>query len=492
MEVRIEKMCFTLLADDNILLSKMLRLGRRKKTAERLLCLSGVDLNLKVGSVSAILGSSFESKQLLDIIALRQTEGFLSGSITHDGVVRSNGIYRDIAYIPCEDNIHFEKLRVFESLYYAARLRLVNRDIECRERAREAARILGLDGSSFVCKLDQCERRLFSIGMELVGNPSLICIHYPTAGLDASSALEVCRCLHKISRRQNSSTTIVYTISPPSAEMLAFTDELVVIAGPLVVFAGPVTSRSDDGNLVRLASKIAVEMLLGSTDTTDRRALDTNKRIKLLGLEMNNFKSPTLSNSGEGFGLSAGPLREFGRRKAPDLSPPVRTFKPVWKEVYLLVARAVQFARYDKYQVRMSIVRLCLCGLVLGGILYGAGENLDTNISSASEARPDKNAYNVTSCLFAIVILSINGLSLSIPLMHSNIKALRYEVSQRLHRPVSSWLSMVIVEMPIYAIAGTGLGLIVYGMVDIAAPCSVFVGSVILIILTAYRYSLTK
>jgi ABC-type multidrug transport system ATPase subunit len=212
MEVKSENLCFRIDANEKNNCSKFVKYSKRKKNLERLICFSGLNISLKPGTCTAIVGSPFECKNVLHTIALRQTDGYLSGSLTFDGINRVNGLYRDIAYIACEDNIHFERLRVFEVLYFSARLRLVLRDVECRERAREAARVLDLDGSSFISRLNDCERRLFAIAMELVGNPSLICLHNPTAGLDASAAHEVCRCLQKIARRQNSPTTILYTV----------------------------------------------------------------------------------------------------------------------------------------------------------------------------------------------------------------------------------------------------------------------------------------
>ena len=123
--------------------------------ATREVLLQKVDIHLHPGTVSSVFGDDSEAvHDLVQILALRQTRGYLEGSIYYDTVNRGSGLYRDIAYVPeQQDYFHFERLRVFESLYYAARLRTLCSELECRERARETARFLEIDGSSFVGKL---------------------------------------------------------------------------------------------------------------------------------------------------------------------------------------------------------------------------------------------------------------------------------------------------------------------------------------------------
>ena len=69
----------------------------------------------------------------------------------------------------------------------------------------------------------------------------------------------------------------------------------------------------------------------------------------------------------------------------------------------------------QKYQLRMSLVRLSVCGVVLGALLFGVGTDLGQKQTDGSTLESDSlglvnsAAYNVSSCLFAIVALSING-----------------------------------------------------------------------------------
>ena len=138
-------------------------------TENRTVILNGIDLHLCAGHVVSVFGDDLHAiHSLVQTIALRQTQGYMEGSIYYDTVIRSSGLYRDIAYVPDnQDCFHFERLRVFESLFYAARLRTSQSVVECRERAREMARFLELDGSSFVNALSVTEKRILSIAAEV-------------------------------------------------------------------------------------------------------------------------------------------------------------------------------------------------------------------------------------------------------------------------------------------------------------------------------------
>ena len=85
--------------------------------------LHSVSLHLLPGSVTAVYGDNHRAlNTLIQITALRQTKGYLEGCIYYDTLSRHAGLYRDIAYVPSQDdgNYHFDKLRVFETLYFAA------------------------------------------------------------------------------------------------------------------------------------------------------------------------------------------------------------------------------------------------------------------------------------------------------------------------------------------------------------------------------------
>jgi ABC-type multidrug transport system ATPase subunit len=138
-------------------------------TENRTVLLSNIDMHLCAGHVVSIFGDDpSASHALVQTVALRQTRGYMEGTLCYDTESRACGLYRDVAYIPdSQECFHFERLRVFESLYFAARLRTSQSIVECRERARDIARFLDLDGSSYVGNLNATETRLLTIASEV-------------------------------------------------------------------------------------------------------------------------------------------------------------------------------------------------------------------------------------------------------------------------------------------------------------------------------------
>ena len=163
------------------------------------LLLQDINLKLEPGSVTVFVGNSIGQRRLLECIALRPMDGYMAGNIQYDSALRKGGAFKDIAFVTSDIGYvnHFDSLSVFDYLYYCARLRVSHGNIECRERARSAIRLVGLDGSTKIYHLTKGEMRLLNIASELVGHPTLICLMEPLLGLDASSALDIMRILFR-------------------------------------------------------------------------------------------------------------------------------------------------------------------------------------------------------------------------------------------------------------------------------------------------------
>lgn len=202
----------------------------RKVEAEKILLLRDITITLKPGSVTAFFGTGEGFKRLVECIALRQTEGFMSGSIQYDNSVRTSGAFRDIVYVSETGGSHFDSLTVFDYLFYAARLRIAQGNIECRERARVATKLVGLDGGSKIGTLNKADLRLLTIAGELVGYPTLVCIMDPLEGLDAAGAIDVMHALHKVAKRTSTPTTVVYAVTGLNNDMIRYVDTAVLFA----------------------------------------------------------------------------------------------------------------------------------------------------------------------------------------------------------------------------------------------------------------------
>ena len=80
------------------------------------------------------------------------------------------------------------------------------------------------------------ERKRLSIACELVKQPALLFADEPTTGLDATSALRVMTCLHRIASREHKA--VVVTIHQPRARVLKLFGKLMVLHKGKSVYYG--------------------------------------------------------------------------------------------------------------------------------------------------------------------------------------------------------------------------------------------------------------
>jgi ABC-type multidrug transport system ATPase subunit len=209
------------------------------------LAVDTISLTIYPGTVNCVHGYGLGPQNLIRILALQPSVfGHLSGSITYDDSIRSIGSYCDIAFIPKRTILSLQHIHVFDYLFYAARLRTTLGTHECRSRAAEAARIVGLDVGTKLEYLKSGQRIQLLIAAELVGQPTLICLDDPLSGLDEHSAEEVVDALTRIARRQHSPTTIVFTISQPGHCLLKGVNRLLVFANAKLVFNKDISTLS--------------------------------------------------------------------------------------------------------------------------------------------------------------------------------------------------------------------------------------------------------
>ena len=91
-------------------------------------------------------------------------------------------------------------------------------------------------GNDEIRGLSGGERKRVEVGIEIIGNPSLLFMDEPTTGLDASTALDVMK-LARMLARQNK--TIITTIHQPSFEILDCFDNILTLVQGNIVYWGP-------------------------------------------------------------------------------------------------------------------------------------------------------------------------------------------------------------------------------------------------------------
>ncbi len=137
---------------------------------------------------------------------------------------------RKIGYVPQQDIVHGE-LTVYESLYYAARLRMPDdtTDNEINRRIVEVLNILKLNHEKIrrnkVKDLSGGQRKRVSIAVELLNSPILLFLDEPTSPLDPETIHEFLSCMRELC---NQGTTVIMVTHKP--EDLEYVDKVVFMA----------------------------------------------------------------------------------------------------------------------------------------------------------------------------------------------------------------------------------------------------------------------
>ncbi|KAJ2776658.1 hypothetical protein GGI15_004782 [Coemansia interrupta] len=213
--------------------------------------LQNISGEVRAGEVIALIGSSGAGKTtLLNALSGRIVGGELSGSILFHGAKRNPGSFkRQTAYVQQDDLMH-PLLTVQETLTYASKLRLPNKQYNARQKADrvdtvirqlrlEAARNTPI-GDAATRGVSGGERKRVSIGTELLTDPRLLFLDEPTSGLDSNSSEMVVELVKKISVEQNTAT--IMTIHQPNARIFNIFDKVILLSQGQLVYFGPTSA----------------------------------------------------------------------------------------------------------------------------------------------------------------------------------------------------------------------------------------------------------
>lgn len=230
--------------------------GSEDKDIEgKLQLLKSIDFYVEPSRLTALMGGSGAGKTtLMDVVAGRKTQGVIKGEILANGRQVNPDIWsRVVGYVEQMD-IHSPCITVLESLQFAARLRLSENDVSDKqvraivqstldtiELYPWSGKVVGEPGGE---GLSIEQRKRLSIGVELVGNPSVLFMDEPTSGLDARAAAVVMRAVRNVA---NSNRSVVVTIHQPSMEIFEAFDMLVLLQrGGRLTYFGSLGENSQD------------------------------------------------------------------------------------------------------------------------------------------------------------------------------------------------------------------------------------------------------
>merc|ERR1711970_97783 len=233
--------------------------GRESKAAqkerEEREILHGVTGVVNPGEAVAIMGPSGSGKTTFISLLAGRNKARHTGDILYNDEHKpaDKAFKRQLGYVSPED-VLFEGLTVFETLYYTAVLRLpramTNEDK--RERVSIILEVLGIAH----CKgtivggfrigrrgISGGEKKRVAIGQELLYNPSVVLLDEPTSGLDSTTALNLVHTLRTLAQVGN--RTIVTTIHQPSSRIYQMLDKLLLLGLGHLLFFGDASAATD-------------------------------------------------------------------------------------------------------------------------------------------------------------------------------------------------------------------------------------------------------
>eukprot|EP00026_Physarum_polycephalum_P000517 Phypoly_transcript_00518.p1 GENE.Phypoly_transcript_00518~~Phypoly_transcript_00518.p1 ORF type:complete len:1364 (+),score=213.76 Phypoly_transcript_00518:489-4580(+) len=221
------------------------------KGGHRLL-LDHVEGWIKPGQMTALMGSSGAGKTtLLDVLAKRKTIGEIQGTILLNGEPLQIDFERVTGYVEQMD-VANPLQTVREALRFSARMRQ-DASIPLEEKYEYVEKVLAMMemthlGDALIGDLESGlgisveERKRLTIGMELVGKPSILFLDEPTSGLDAQSSYNIVKFIRKLA---DSGMPLVCTIHQPSSVLFEYFDRLLLLArGGKTVYFGDIGPNS--------------------------------------------------------------------------------------------------------------------------------------------------------------------------------------------------------------------------------------------------------
>lgn len=226
-------------ASDSILEVKDISLKvKDKKILQNLRC------SARSGDLLAVMGPTGSGKTtLLNVISGRLKPD--SGIVTLNDSDFSKRERRRMAFVQQQD-VFFTHLTVWETLYFAARIRLPESLTEKQKRQRMDEIVDALDirkclktviGDVFVRGISGGEKKRVSIACELLTDPDIMLLDEPTSGLDSSTACSLMQRLK--SYAINFNKTIITTIHQPSSQIYHMFNNLLLLVDGHEAYWGP-------------------------------------------------------------------------------------------------------------------------------------------------------------------------------------------------------------------------------------------------------------
>jgi len=216
--------------------------------------LSGVRGAIQPGTLTCIFGHSGAGKTtLLNVLAGRlvsSRKAIVTGDYFWNGetVKPASRRYRErVAYTEQRDAL-LATATVQEAIFFSARLRLPasvsDGAVELLTEQllidlRLTAVASSVIGGPHCRGISGGEMRRTSLAVELVTQPAVLFLDEITSGLDSHNAALVMELCHRLTRRKETSSSVVMTIHQPSSQLLPLMDRIILLQCGRVMYQGP-------------------------------------------------------------------------------------------------------------------------------------------------------------------------------------------------------------------------------------------------------------
>ncbi|KAK0243883.1 P-loop containing nucleoside triphosphate hydrolase protein [Armillaria nabsnona] len=345
--------------------------------------LTQIDADFPRASLTGIIGSSGSGKTtLLNVLSRRMHSSNLAvhGQILYSNSPSISSITH--AYVTQTD-ILLPTLTVRETLMYAADLRLpasITR-VKRAQLVEEIVLELGLKecantpvGDGFRRKgCSGGERRRVSLGVQLLGNPSVLFLDEPTTGLDATSAFQLVKTLQSMAKKGR---TIIMTLHQPRSEVFFMLDRVTLLAQGHTLYTGPISDAVPwfEGHLNPIGAHVNPADYLIDAAAIDVRTTETEEAARarvsrLIGA----WHEESVKCYPEGLAKHE---TDSTATLAPRPTVPEPMKAPVSRTVVTLFSRTLKTSFRDPLGMTTSWIEAVLMGVVVGLVFLQLPDSL--------------------------------------------------------------------------------------------------------------------
>lgn len=442
---------------------------KKEKTTKQII--KGVTGRVEAGQTLAIMGASGAGKTtLLNILAGRITGEGLKGDIKFDGKKLSPKEISGIVGFVMQNDIFIEFLTVYETLTFAARMKIKGDKTERDRRIDGLIHELRLEatrntlvGGQFKKGISGGEKKRLNIAFELISDPPVIFLDEPTSGLDSYTSYLVVKLMGKIAKEVKK--TVIYTIHQPSSEIFRMFDQLLLIyRGKLIYQGNSSESVGYFANQLNLPCK-------NDSNPSDHfmyimQVFHPKVEHELIS-KYDQLIAPKYS-------------KMFKDQEHPDEPTfTLKNFSPVWVQFSALFWRGALISKRNPLLTFVKVMQVLVMAFFFCSVYF----RLD-NDPNSSDQTP---VFNKNGSLFFMTVFnfipSMMGLLVAFPMQRA---VFLKEYSGRFYSTLPYYMSKVIVELPLTIFFPVLWTCIIYYIVNYNTPFLALVKMCIVAALTAY------